>query len=216
MIGFVARLAPILLIATAETAPPAPRPHDPGRAAAKTTGQTSPAHTRDESSAKQTTRLTPEQETAATSFVQQHGPELAELLTYLKEHRPRQYGRAVADLFRTSQRLAGIRKRDRQRYQLELHAWQVKSHIELLAAQLRFDDSNTLRTDLRKSIEELLEIRKQLLTQERKRLGQRIHRLDSQIERLNSDWPSEVDRRLDAITNRTRKKSRTKKPAKQP
>src|SRR6185436_5664149 len=50
--------------------------------------------------------ITPEREAAAVTFVKLHHPDLAELLGHLKQSNPREYQRAIRDLFRTSENLA--------------------------------------------------------------------------------------------------------------
>src|SRR5687767_13810045 len=54
--------------------------------------------------------ITPEREAAVMTFVKHHHAELAELLIHLKENAPKEYERAVRDLFRTSERLAQVQE----------------------------------------------------------------------------------------------------------
>ena len=64
--------------------------------------------------------VTPERESAALLFAERHHPELRGLLDRLKVNNPDQYEDAIADLFRTSERLAGLQARTPERYDLEL------------------------------------------------------------------------------------------------
>ena len=70
--------------------------------------------------------VTPEREAAARTFVSRHHPELVALLDHLQTSEPKQYQRAVRELFRASERLAQFREQDEGRYALELETWKVK------------------------------------------------------------------------------------------
>jgi len=132
-------------------------------------------------------RVTPEREAAAITFARVNAPELVELLDFLRDHRPRQYRRAVTDLFRTSERLATIQERAPERYALELRTWKAKSRIELLVARLQVNDSDQLHGQLRVAVKTLMAAQHDLLVRERARLQDRLQKLDDQIKQWDPD-----------------------------
>src|SRR5262249_19634201 len=82
---------------------------------------------RGKAKAKPAPGITPEREAAVKTFVDQHHPELGELLVHLKENNKKEYEKAVRDLFKTSERLARTHEMDVERYDLELKLWQTQS-----------------------------------------------------------------------------------------
>ncbi len=140
--------------------------------------------------------VTPEREAAAMTFVQQHHPELAALLVYLKDNRSSEYQKAVRDLFRISERLATTQERDFERYQLELDLWKSQSRSQLLAARLKMGDNPALREQLRASLGEQVDLQRAILQRDRDRLADRLEKLDEQIERLGSDRQQQIEKQL--------------------
>ncbi len=80
--------------------------------------------------------ITPEREAAVNTFVSLHHAELESLLKKLKTSNPKQYDKAVRELYLTSERLAQLHESEPQRYELELQAWQVQSRVQLLTAKI--------------------------------------------------------------------------------
>ena len=150
-----------------------------------------------------------EREAAALAFVQQHQPELARLLDYLRKNQPRQYQRAVRELSRTVERLAQVRDRDPRRYELELQAWKTRSRVDLLAAKWQVKPDDELRERLRAAIVDQMTVQKELLTRERERLTQRLQNLDAQLQTLESGEQAEIERRMHSLTEGRRKKAPT-------
>src|SRR5262249_21973120 len=112
---------------------------------------------------KATPGITPEREAAVKTFVDQHHPELGELLVHLKENNKKEYDKAVRDLFKTSERLAKVHESDEDRYELELKLWQTQSRIELLAARYKMNPTNELKKQLRDAIVQQQSLRKSLV-----------------------------------------------------
>lgn len=158
--------------------------------------------------AKRDMRVTPEREAAALTFARHNAPELVELLDFLRGHRPRQYRRAVTDLFRTSERLATIQERAPERYALELRTWKAKSRIELLVARLQVNDSDKLHGQLRDAVKTLMAAQHDLLVRERARLQDRLQKLDDQIEQWNPDNENAVRHQTQVLLERRNKGSR--------
>lgn len=148
----------------------------------------------------------PEREAAAMAFVRRHHPELAPLLENLKKTDLREYHRAIGALAAASQRLANIQQRNPALYERELREWKLKSHIQLLVAQIRMTPADeTLRQMLRKSLVEQLELRKAKLIEERGRLAERVEKMDQQIREMKHDLATLADKQMDVLL-RDRKK----------
>jgi hypothetical protein len=125
--------------------------------------------------------LTPERELAALKFVEQHHPELAELIAALKTMNPVQYGQAIQDLFRASERIGMARSRDPRRHELELQLWKTQSRRDLVAVRLRMARTAELESQLRQLIQEHWELQQSLLRLERERVAERLRKLDEQL-----------------------------------
>jgi len=159
-------------------------------------------------SPKQPPKLTPAREAAATAFVRKNHPELEELLIYLKEKRDADYRRAVFDLYRTSERLALYQDRgDTERYKLELKHWQSQSRMQLIVARLKMGNNDELRSELKATLAEKMDLRAAILQRDRDKLAERMKRLDEQIHQLTQDRDSEIDRQVRLLT----RSSKTKK-----
>jgi hypothetical protein len=131
---------------------------------------------------KEAVAVTPEREAAVFTFVEQHHPELGDLLTHLKEsNETRQYQRAIRDLSNASERLAAMQKNDAERYELELQAWKAKSRIQLLAAKLTMNESEELRDELKASLADQYEIRRDLLKLERERFRDKLRKAEKAL-----------------------------------
>ncbi len=158
------------------------------------------------SAAKQRTkRLTTEQESRALAFVKRHQPALIELLLYLKENRRREYDRALAELYRTSQRLEQAKRRQPKRYRLELEAWKVQSQIQLLVARLVMSDDPHDRQTLREALRRQHQLRIELLELERRRLAERLDRIDATLESLRSKGEARLERSMQQLLRKARR-----------
>ena len=131
--------------------------------------------------------FTPEREAAAMTFVRTHHPELADLLTRLKDRRPGEYQKAIRDLFRASEKLAQSQEMQPLRYELELEVWKLNSRVQLLVARLTMDRSPAMEQELRDLIARQLEVHEKVIKLDRDRAAERMKSLDAELSRLESD-----------------------------
>ena len=131
--------------------------------------------------------ITPEREAAVMTFIDRNHPELSDLLAHLRESQPEQYEQAVKDLFRTTERLAGIKERDTVQYELEVAVWKAQSRVQLLAARLKMTVTDDLKKDLRNALGEQSDARLALTRHERQRAADRVSKLDADINRFSTE-----------------------------
>lgn len=155
----------------------------------------------------------PPREAAAMAFAQQYHPELAELLTRLRDSNSVQFAKAIRELDQTRERLEKTRERDPERYSIMLHEWQLDSRVRLLAARLTMSTSAELETELRQVLTERHDVRLQLLTYDRERSKARLQKMDEQITEHVQSRDATVDRELDRIKKNADVRKRTMKPA---
>ena len=152
--------------------------------------------------------LPAERETASALFARQQHPELADLLVRLKKRHPDQFAKAIRELDKTRERLEKQRDKDRERYAILLHEWQLDSRIRLLSARLTMGATQELEQELRQVLLERHDVRLELLTLEHERSKRRVQKLNDQIVENVQNRESSVDRELDRIKKsaETRKK----------
>jgi hypothetical protein len=131
--------------------------------------------------------FTPEREAAAMTFVRTHHPELANLLTRLKDRRAGEYQKAIRDLFRASEKLAQSQEMQPLRYELELENWKLASRVQLLVARLTMDRSPAMEQELRELIAKQLEVHEKLIRLDRDRAAERMKSFDAELSRLAGD-----------------------------
>jgi hypothetical protein len=148
--------------------------------------------------------VTPEREAAVKTFVARNHPELTSLLDLLKANQPKEYERAIRELYRVSEKLATIQERDSELYDLELQAWQVQSRIQLLVARLKMADSEDVRRELKEALGEQLKARAGLLRHERERVAERLQRIDRDLDRLEGNPQDWIDKQFAALVKNTR------------
>lgn len=132
-------------------------------------------------------------ESTALEFAREHHPELAALLKRLKAGSPQGYEEAIRDLSRVNERLARMRGRAPERYELELELWKLDSRIRLLAARLAMNDDPELRDQLQTLIRKKLDVRKASLEDEQKRITARLDRIESDLTELQKDRDALVE-----------------------
>jgi hypothetical protein len=150
--------------------------------------------------------ITPEREAAVVSFVERNHPELAELLAHLKTNQPKEYDRALRDLFRVTEKLAMVHERDDRQYGLEIKAWKAQSRAQLLVARLKMTepesgDAEELKKQLREALAEQMQARLDVLKLDRERVTGRLEKLNDDITRLERDRESVIDMHLKNLTN---------------
>lgn len=144
--------------------------------------------------------ITPEREAAVRTFVERNHPELVGLLELLRTNQPKEYERAIRELHRVTERLAGVQERDSQLYDLEIQAWQVHSRIQLLTARLKMAASDDVRRDLQAAIGEQLDVRAALLRHERQRVSDRLSRIEADLAKLDGDRSPLVEKQFEMLT----------------
>jgi hypothetical protein len=157
--------------------------------------------------------ITLEREAAAITFVRQHHPELADLVAVLKEKQPKEYQRALRDLFRASERLAQIHDVDKGRYELELKGWKLQSRVQLLAARLTMETNDKLRGELKTALEQQYDNQLALLRADHERARQRIEMLEKQIANLEQKKAEAIERQVETLSREAKKMNPKNKPA---
>lgn len=159
--------------------------------------------------------ITPEREAAVTNFVDRNHPELAALLTHLKTKQPKEYERAVRDLFRVTEKLAMVSERDSRQYDLELQVWKAQSRAQLLVARLKMTDPESgdreeIANQLREILSEQMQARLEVMKLDRERVTGRLEKLNDEIARLERDRDSVIEVHLKNLTNQAGLGAKTK------
>ena len=163
--------------------------------------------------------MTPERESAAMKFAELHHPELVALLTALKETNTNQFHRAVEEIFRTSEKLARLKTRSKERYQIELDLWIANSRLNLLIASLAMsEDREKVFAEIEAAITHKMNLQTDLMEYEAESLRKRLSRIEQSIETANKKRSDNVERQMKRVremvqetkARTTRKKSTTK------
>jgi len=125
-----------------------------------------------------------DQEKQAIVFATAQHSELVELLDRLEEMNPDQYGRAIRELYKTSERLRLMADRNPERHALELSLWKLESRIRLTLAQIAMEDDAEIEKQLAPLMAERRDLKRQLLELERRQATSRIAQIDQQLETL--------------------------------
>ena len=176
--------------------PPAPLPAKPGRGESFRIG----------------TKITPEREAAAIAFAAQNHPELATLLTNLKQNNPTGYHAAVVELDRIVERLAFLKPKNVTQHESELTHWKMDSRIRLLAARLTMSDNPALEAELKAAVRERVELTLAERKAERERLQRRVEKLDQTIGELSSKLDDIAEKELAAV----KRSAQSSKPVTKP
>lgn len=159
--------------------------------------------------------ITSEHEAQALEFASKQHPELVGLISPLKASNPKEYQRAIRELFRTSERLDNIRLREPARYDLELEAWKLQSVVRLLAARLVMESDSELQASLKDAIRKKADNRLRLMQYEKESLKSRLEQVSKEIENSTKSLDQSVDQeyeRLLKLANRDKPGvSKTKK-----
>jgi hypothetical protein len=155
--------------------------------------------------------ITPEREAAALTFVERNHAELSALLAHLKSNQPKQYEQAVKEIYRVTERLAGIQERDPLLYELEVKHWTAQSHVQLLAARLKMEQTDEHRQQLREALSAQIAARLDVLKHQHEQAAERLAKMEKDIAQLEENRERTIERQLDVLT-----KPSTKTAAKQP
>src|SRR5262245_27234589 len=148
--------------------------------------------------------VTPEREAAVRTFVERNHPELAELLTHLKANKPQEYERAIRELHRITERLAGVQERDRTQYDLELKLWTAQSRVQLITAKLRMGATDELKSQLRDAIGAQADAKVALLKHERNRVADPLTKIDADIAQFETSRDKVIEKQMELLVRTAR------------
>lgn len=155
--------------------------------------------------------LTGEQQTQALGFARSQHPELADLLEKLRDNDPKEYGRALQDLFKAQQRLFRLADKAPQRYALELNLWKVESRIRLVMAQMVMGEDATQDETLKSLISERRQLKIELLQLDRGQSAERLANLDRQLEQMQRDPQGDTEKELAKLKQNVGKQAKATK-----
>lgn len=141
--------------------------------------------------------FSPEREAAALVFVRRHHPELLTLLERLKPMNGTEYEKAIVDLFVVSETVADLQQRDPRRAELAIEAWQARSRVRLLAAQVAADPGKADReSELRQALEAQIDVEIRQQKYEREQAEARVRKLGDTIGKLERERSGLVEARM--------------------
>ncbi len=161
---------------------------------------------------KQPLAITAEREAAVLNFVERNHSELSELLAHLKSDQPKQYEQAIKEIYRVTERLAGVQERDPLMYELEVKLWTAQSRVQLLAARLKMGASDSLKQDLREALGNQIDARLDLLRHQKQQAAERLAKMDSDLSQLEANKEKQIERQLEMLARGGGTKSVTKAP----
>jgi hypothetical protein len=184
-----------------DAARPASKPvKQPGRKETESPKSESSKNDSGNRESKDKLTVVPEREAAVLTFVKRNHAELAQLLTHLKENQPKEYERAIRELFRVTDRLTQIHDRDKTQYELELQVWKTQSRIQLVTARLQMGESDDLRAQLKELLGEQIDNRAALLKHEREKVATRLSRIDADLDKFQNDRQTMIDKQYQTLT----------------
>lgn len=142
----------------------------------------------------------PEQQVVIKEFIQEHHPELIELLDRLEVRRPAIYSRAMIDVAKAHKRLANIQESNSERYDAALELWKVRSRIHVASARVVIKDSPENRERLRELVARQIELRTANLEFEQRKAEQRIQKIQDQLVKFGVEGSSEREARIEKET----------------
>lgn len=155
-----------------------------------------------------------EREKPALEFARQHHPELAKLLTQLKQMDDGKYASAINELFRVSERLGRLQERDADKYRIELELWKLGSRIRLRVAQSSMGDAEAQREEILALLQRRNALKIEQYELETTRLSARIERLEKQLTDLRTDGDASAERELNRLLKAVRTPATEKAAAK--
>lgn len=156
--------------------------------------------------------ITPEREAAALNFVERNHAELSELLAHLKTSQPKQYEQAIKEIYRVTERLAGVQERDTLHYELEVKLWTAQSRVQLLAARLKMGDSESVKKELREALGRQIDARLDVLKHQKQQAADRLAKAESDISQLEANKEQAIERQLEMLARGAVGKNITKAP----
>ncbi|MFH1303518.1 MAG: hypothetical protein ABIK07_20865 [Planctomycetota bacterium] len=154
---------------------------------------------------KASTGISAEREKLAIEFAKLHHPELAELIQKLKQHKPREYKRAIRDLDTTLTKLDRFKSRESERYRLTLERWEVDSRIRLLAARVSVMGTSDDKSELKSLLTKRVDLQLELLRYDQKMAEKRIEKIQNSIKEIEKNRETLVDTELTKIKRSIKK-----------
>lgn len=152
------------------------------------------------------TALSKEQQNAAMAFARENHSELVPLINSLKKQRPADYNRALRELHGATTRFGRLKERlPGDRYEQQLMLWKLDSHIKLQLAKWSVSSNENLESDIRRSLAERKEVRRQQYEQELLKAKERITKLESALNKLNS---RSTDAEFEQLTKSVKRRKR--------
>lgn len=138
-----------------------------------------------------------QREEQALAFAKEHHPALEKLLKQLRGMDQKEYGRAIRELYRVSERLSSLKERNPRLYESQLKLWKVNSNATLLAARLQLNPGNDdLRNQLREALTEKRELQVKFMKEELERAQLRVERLERNLERFDEESQVAIERQM--------------------
>lgn len=177
-----------------------------GSTAPKKPSVTKPVKQKDKPAA-----ISSERKTKILAFVDEHHPELTELLTKIENGKnKRQWHKAMIVLNKSVKKLESLKERSPNRYESALQQWKLESRIKVAAAQLSFDDTEEGRDKLTSMIGKLVDFHIERMKNERKQMAKRIEQLDKKIEEASSGRQQAIEKRLKSALPKPKKEKKKK------
>lgn len=143
--------------------------------------------------------LTDERKAELLAFVEEHHPELKQLLMRLQKRKKHRFRNGILMLNKDVTRLQHVQQRGPKRYELALEEWKLKSRVEVMAVKLAIDDSPEKREELRVMIGKWQDVQRQKLQQEANHLEERLVATKKRIADFEANSAAEIERRLKSI-----------------
>jgi hypothetical protein len=144
--------------------------------------------------------VTPEREAAVLTFVRLNHPELETLLVHLKDARPKEYEKAIRELYRVSERLALVQDKDAPRYELELRAWKIQSRLQLLSAKMQMGSTDDLKQQIKEALAEQHQVKAAILARQRQKLKDETKKVEDDLTRLEEQKKSLLEKQYESLT----------------
>lgn len=148
-------------------------------------------------------------EAKALDFVQNHHPELKDLLSVLKAMDAQQYATAIRDITRARRRIESLSKRSPEMQNVELQGWVIQSKIDLLLAKAVASDGKWNRDELKDLVQKRLENQKMRLKVEKENLEARMKQIEESLSKLEGKESDRVEQQLGGMI----RKLESKRPA---
>ncbi|MCA8986575.1 MAG: hypothetical protein KDA78_02980 [Planctomycetaceae bacterium] len=144
--------------------------------------------------------ITPAREAAALKFVELNHPELVPLLSALKEADTKEFRKATEDIFRTSERLARLKTKSENRYELELAIWVADSRMNLMIASLPMArDRERVLLEIEATLSRKQQLQIDLLKLDEQAAEQRLTRVRDSIKKMEDERKAAHERQMSRI-----------------